>query len=311
MADSLNPATLADLVKLAQTAFAGQATPVMIAAPDGSAQAPVLVLPQGLQVHSLEQELAKYRDRPKRRTGTATAETLESFIELTKRFADNDSAVFARNDPKAPTLLAVLDYHPAGAYTPPRFGTHKLKYAFPLAPEWQAWTEACNDWMDQGSFAALIEDRIDDILPPPDLNSDPSAADLKNILRVTGGKIADQLEMITLSKGIKINETAKAAQQVDLQSGQGTLIYETEHKDGSGNKLQVPPLFLIGVPVFERGTVYRLAVKLRYRLFEGKVRWRVDLHRPDKVFQHALDQAFSDVREKTALPLYLGSPEAA
>lgn len=118
MSDSLNPATIADLVKLAQTAFAGQATPVMIAAPDGSAQAPVLVLPQGLQVHSLEQELAKYRDRPKRRTGTATAETLESFIELTKRFADADSAVFARDDPKAPQPIGRAGLSPCRGFKP-------------------------------------------------------------------------------------------------------------------------------------------------------------------------------------------------
>jgi hypothetical protein len=141
------------------------------------------------------------------------------------------------------------------------------------------------------------------------LDTDPTAADLKNILRVTGGKIADQLEMITLSKGIKINESAQAVQQVDLQSGEGTLVYQTEHKDGSGNKLEVPPLFLIGIPVFERGTMYRLAVKLRYRLREGKVAWRADLHRPDKVFEHAFDQACGEVRAKTTLPLYHGSPE--
>ncbi len=309
MAESLSPATVAEIVALAQTALTGQSTPVLVEAPDGSSQAPILVLPQTLKVHSLAEELDKYRDRPQRRKGTSTAETLESFIALTERFMDGGSAVFARNDPKAPTLTAVLDYHPIGADQPPRFGQHRLRYAFPISPEWQAWTEACGEWMDQGSFAALIEDRIDDIQPPPDLNTDPAAADLKSILRVTGGKIADQLEMITLSKGIKINENAQAEQKIDLQSGQGTIFYQSEHKDGSGNKLEVPPLFLIGIPVFTRGTIYRLPVKLRYRLDHGQVKWRADLHRPDKVYEHAFEQACAQVQEKTALPLYHGAPE--
>lgn len=309
MTESLSPATVAEIVTLAQTALAGQTAPVLLHAPDGSSAAPVLVLPSGLRMHSLAEELDKYRKHPERRKGTSTAETLDSFIELTKRFMDPGSAIFVRNDPKAPTMTAVLDYHPIGADQPPRFGQHRLRYAFPISPEWQAWTEACGDWMDQGSFAALIEDRIDDILPPPDLNTDPAAADLKSILRVTGGKIADQLEMIALSKGIKINESAKAEHKVDLQSGAGTLVYQSEHMDGSGNKLEVPPLFLIGIPVFARGTIYRLPVKLRYRLAGGTVKWRADLHRPDKVFEHAFEQACTQVQEKTALPLYHGHPE--
>jgi hypothetical protein len=75
-----------------------------------------------------------------------------------------------------------------------------------------------------------------------------------------GYAYAGQDEMLLLSRGIEINESAKAKAATNLQTGERTLEYVTEHKDGNGGKISVPGLFLIAIPVFKDGVVYRLPV---------------------------------------------------
>src|ERR1700751_2868088 len=70
--------------------------PELLSLPDlDSEEAPrVLVLPPGLRVHSLKKLLDEYRQHPERRKGTAELTALDSLIDWTQRFKDDESALF-------------------------------------------------------------------------------------------------------------------------------------------------------------------------------------------------------------------------
>lgn len=100
----------------------------------------VLSVPHGRTVVSTKKFEDERRFSPERRQGTATFEELTSFVAWTRRFADEDSVIFADVAGKAPKLTAVIDYHRKTAEGLPRFGQHRGVYTFPIADEWKRWT---------------------------------------------------------------------------------------------------------------------------------------------------------------------------
>ena len=62
--------------------------------------------------------------------------------------------------------------------------------------------------------------------------------------------------------------------------------------------------------VFRAGELYEVPVRLRYRVTGQNVKWSYELYRPEAVFDHAIEGACEAAKEKTALPLFYGSPEA-
>ena len=93
------------------------------------------VIPHGMEMKSLKPFLDEYRIKPDRRTGTAVADTLPSFIDIANRFKGVDSAVFARakvsDTAIEASLTAVFNYHPAGGdNTLAQFSDHRAIYHF-------------------------------------------------------------------------------------------------------------------------------------------------------------------------------------
>lgn len=251
-----------------------------------------------------------WRDKPRFRHGTAAMLTLDSLIEHANRFKDADSALFANDDRKAPSITSVLDYHPQGAISSPRFGRHRATFNFPLSDEWKAWTESNKTVMKMATFAEFVEDRIIDILyliPGEDELSD----DLTKFISAGGGEavIATPQRLVELSRGLKVNEESVVKEVVNLNSGEGQILFESQHTNGSGQPLRVPSLFLIAIPVFRNGPLYRMAARLRYRkTVEGIVFW-YDLWRADRVFDHAFAEGCERACVETELPIFFGKPE--
>ena len=252
----------------------------------------------------------QYRTNPLRRAGTATMLSLDSLIDHVNRFKDADTVVFADDNRSAPSMTAVLDYHRAGASGDPRFGKHRSLYAFPLSDEWKAWSKANAEVMSMADFAAFLEERIIDVLfvePGEDLPED-----VQRMLDALGsGAVASPNKLMELARGLQINESAVVQEAVNLQSGEATIRFQAEHTDQNGAPLKVPSIFLIGIPVFNNGPLYRLAARLRYRKNAGKIVFWYDLWRTDRTFDHAFAEAVQRVKIETELPVLIGKPEAA
>lgn len=278
----------------------------------GRIEVPVALLGDKVQIFKPE-ELDVWGVRPRFRQGTATLLSLDALIAHVNRFKDAESVLFANNERSAPTITAVLDYHPQGGLlggAKPRFGKHRSHYAFPLSEEWKAWKEKDGKAMPMAAFAEFLEERIVDVvgLIP---GEDEVSEELQKYINSCGGTetIANPARLIELSRGLQIYESAVVKQANRLSSGEGELTFEVTHTSQDGKPLKVPSLFLIAIPVFYGDGYYRIAARLRYRKTgEGIVFW-YDLWRTDHALDHAFRMACDRVEASTDLPLLLGKPE--
>lgn len=249
---------------------------------------------------TLRDEIERYRLRPQRRAGTARALTLQSLIDLVNRHKDADSAVFAETDWQAPSLQAVLDYHEKKGT--PRHLRHRIVYAFPLSEEWRAWCQYDGKAMGQEDFAAFVEDRIAELAAP-------SQEDKEHEQRFQT-KFAAPNELIQLSRGLQVLVGMNVKNAKTLQSGEAEIVFEEEHRDVSGNKLVVPGLFMLSLPIFFGGEAVRVPVRLRYRVKAGVIVWFYQMYRPDLAVTARIRADLEEVVKATGLPTYEGSPEA-
>ena len=265
-----------------------------------------VMVPKGMDLRSIKFLIDEYRDCPERREGTARLDSLESFIEWSLRFKQERSAIFASGKSHGDaSLTAVIDYHAAGADGEPSFCKHRGVYSCPASDEWLAWLGKDGKPMSQSDFADFIEDHLTDIANP--------AAKLKTIdtfAEQHAVKIATPSQMLDLSKGLEVNVGRKVVQRVSQQSGEARLSFEESHSGSNGQPLSIPGAFALLIPVFRCGGLYPIPIRLRYRIKDTEVLWTFTMHRADRVFQHAFDEACEQAASGTELPLYRGKPEA-
>lgn len=283
---------------------------------------PALLTPagEGWDIEPVRDMLENFRTAPEDRKGTARFTELPSLIEHANRFKDGNSALFAIDNPTQPKLVSVLDYHGAG--TPgantQRWGRHRGEYAFPLSDEWQAWTAAAKEPLDQWKMANFLEDRIIDVIDVPLFLADYTQVKgeltdaekrLRDMAIKIGGKPCGPGKLMELSKGIQIAESSNAKTIINTNTGEARLVFETEHKDAQGKPLDIPNMFLIAIPVFTNGPAYRIAVRLQFRKVGGSISWMIKPYRTDLVWRDAFLEGCAHAQARTELPLFFGTPE--
>ena len=263
---------------------------------------PVFVDRQSGALRGVKELVEQWRLSPDRKTGTAQVNTLESFIDLTNRHATEHSVIFGDTDWQKPSLTAIIDYHEDAKAGYADNGKHRIHYAFPLSLEWQAWLKMNGKPMTQGEFAEFIEDHIADLAAPDTLEDEDFAEKFST-------KVAYPNEMKQLSLGLQINAESRAKSIVKLQSGEGEVTWEEEHRDAKGDKIKVPGIFIINIPPFFLGAPCRIPVRLRYRLVAGSITWIFQLFRPDMYITEQVRRDLERAASDTGLPQYQGKPE--
>jgi uncharacterized protein YfdQ (DUF2303 family) len=250
-------------------------------------------------------------DAPFSRRGKAVLQTVESFIAHVKRFADPDSAIFANFDRQAPSLLAVLDYHRAGAEAAPRWGHHRAEFGFPLSDQWKAWTGRDRKAMSMIEFALFLEDRVLDVmdiaLDDPALNDDQ-----RLYLKATGGSLAGKGTLLAISTSLKVNESSQVKEARNLTSGETQIQFADEHQtEVRGDIVKLPSAFVIAIPVFKGSPdFFRILARFRYRKTSEGLRFWFELWNADATFDVAFREACQAVEQQTGLPVMFGKPEA-
>lgn len=280
----------------------------LIEDPRDGTKAPVEITKDGIEAVS-PSIFDAYRTNPIARTGTAKPTTLASFIALTNRFKQANSAVFARDDMTAARITTVFDYHPevTADQDEARNLKHRAEYAFPFSDEWKAWMAKNAQPMAMHDFAAFLEDRIVDVVT----DGKPTSDAAKDFVKAVGGTMASPSKLIELARGLQVYENSVLKEARNLSSGEGQLTFEASHTDADGKPLNIPNLFMICVPIFSRSPdFYRLLCRLRYRKTPGGVSFWYEIWRADLAFEQAFNDACDKVRADTGLPLFVGSPEA-
>lgn len=307
-------------------------------------EARVLVLPDGrggLKAQPTTDFSDALLARPQHRRGTAKLDDLASFNAHVNRFKNEDSALFAHasHDALEASLTAVVDYHdrcnvaqwseedPPQATQPApdaraNWLQHKAHYAFPFSEEWRAWTAIGRDWLGIPDFACFLKDHLIDVMEPPqalmpdrngglapEADNDKDRELLATLAKIDG-RLCGSARLLELSRGLAVNEESKVEDFSNVATGEVRLKFTTEHTSQDGKPLAVPSCFLIAIPVFDAGAVYRLLVRLDYRLRGGKVWFRLTLHRADRAFKDAFGEACDEAANTTGLPLFYGAPES-
>lgn len=280
---------------------------VQIEAPEGLSGLPA-TMPAAIlrgehpSINSVANLLETYRLHPERKSGTAEAQTFESFYELVNRHKTEHSAIFADADWRKPSFIAVIDYHHLGEDGQPAYGKHRIRYAFPLSDEWKKWIEGDGSAMDQREFAWFLEDRV------PELSS-PTAHEKVTLEQQFATTIATPAQLVELSRGLQVHADTRVKAITVLQTGEGQVAWEESHNDADGKPLKIPGLFILSIAPFFMGEAVRIPVRLRYRVKDGKVHWTYQIYRPDQAITEHVRHAIFDAREKTGLPVYEGKPE--
>lgn len=244
----------------------------------------------------------RYREHPRRKSGIANVSTLESLINIIDRHKTDNSAIFANTNWEKPSITAIFDYHENKNGGLADNLKHRAHYEFPLSEEWQAWVKINGKPLDQVAFAEFIEDHIAEL-------SAPDAAEAEDYRRMFGSKVAYPNELVALSRGLQVHAETRVKSNVVLQSGEGEITWDEEHRDAQGNKITVPGMFILSIAPFFMGEATRIPVRLRYRVAGGKVIWICQLYRPDI---HITQQVMRDLERaahETELPHFQGSPE--
>lgn len=113
--------------------------------------------------------------------------------------------------------------------------------------------------------------------------------------------------MVQLSKGLDLYADTKVQERINLQSGETSFTFEEKHR-GAPDAVVVPQLFLVALPVFYLSdTLYRVPVRLRYRLAEGKLVWIPTLWQAEEVFDKAVRDAAKAAEDATERTLFYGA----
>lgn len=268
----------------------------------------------GKKLVSLKPLLDEYATRPDRRIGTDTLLDLDSLTAWIMRHKDAGTVLFCDSDRAKPSMVAIVDYHQEGeGDDKARFRQFRGQYHFPLDPRWVAWSEVDGKPLSQAEFASFLEDHILD-LQAPNVSIDGEGNELaqapdivSRFLALAGGSVATPGEVVALSRGLDLTVDAKVANKVNLQSGEHNLVFEEVHGNGNGEKVRVPQLFLLAIPVFERANaVYKVPVRLRYRIDQGKVIWVPTLFGAADIFDRAIRDVARDVMIEAGVPLFYG-----
>ncbi len=255
-------------------------------------------------ISGVKEVLEAHRLFPERKKGTAEAQTFEAFCALVNRHGTAASAIFADCDWKEPSFTAVIDYHENEIDGIAGWGQHRVRYAFPLSEEWQAWIGMNGQPMKQAEFAWFLEDRVAELASPTDHERVTYEAQFQTTL-------ATPAQVVELSRGLSVHVDTRVKAQTVLQSGEGQIAWEESHNDASGQKLKVPGLFMLNIAPFFMGDPVRIPVRLRYRPAGQQLTWFYQMYRPDLAITEHLRHCLADARESTGLPAYEGTPEMA
>lgn len=259
----------------------------------------LIIAPQGMNIAHVKNFADKERTSPEVLRGTTALHTCDSFIEFANRYKSDNSAIFYSK--KQQHITCVFD---CATKEQTSFEQHKAVYAFPFSKELRAWSDNNGEKMSQLDFAMFIEQNVLDLAEPPAPDKESPA--LKEIRMRCGGLYAPVNKMVELSKGIAVRADERAVIKHDLNTGEATINFSSEHTDVNGKAVKVPNMFVIVIPVLEGGKAYQLPCRLRYRLNSGSVIWWYEVINLDKAIELAVNEELEAIKEKIGLPVYYG-----
>lgn len=233
------------------------------------------VVPKDYHVVDLE----KFLPRPLRIKESVHLYDTDSFIAYVNGFKLPVSRIFF-NTPEE-EFVAVLDYHEVETAS---WCGHTASYKPRRSVEFETWMASNRKQMTQVDFARFLEENMPDVVEP------------------------NSAELLQVALTFEAKKSVEFASGVRLNNGQIQFAYD-EIVRGTAQKgtIEIPEKFVLGIPIHINGPAYRIDVRLRWRLQEGKVVFWYELVRPHRYVEDALKEIRERVATETAVALLVGS----
>lgn len=233
------------------------------------------------QIIDLRAELGLLPTRPTRKTGATIVTDVDSFIEALSKHELPETEYYG--NARRGTIRAVINADQgtvdgkreteAGA----GHGDHTITLQLPFTTDWTDWTGANGEQVKQQAFAEFIEDHAPNFVQPTS---------------------ADMLE---LAQTFQATTKVDFASSQRVSSGETQLQYveNTSASAGRRGALSIPDRFDIALAPYERGDVYRVGARFRYRIVDSNLTLGYRLDRPDDVLRSAFDDIVAKVQDAT------------
>jgi hypothetical protein len=268
-------------------------------------EVPIALLPSGFSVEVLTDALFRADERapaPRRLKGQSSHLELGSFIDHVNRTKDFDSVIWA--EPSRGTITAVYNYDGARgleAKLPdgnakissagPGWRDYRAVYHAPKSEQWQFWTKLHGQALRQDAFGNMVEDRARDLV----------AADKGE------DEFVGPAKLLEVARNLAVRTNEKFERKINVHTGESTLISVNENEPTTSTK--IPRGFLLGIPVYEAGTIYRIEASLRFAMVEGRPTFTVHLMNTRETERDAFNAMRAEVAKATGLQVFAGQPE--
>ncbi|MBZ5619879.1 MAG: YfdQ family protein [Acidobacteriia bacterium] len=234
------------------------------------------VVPEDYKIESLEQ----FMSSPLRIEQTVELHDAASFIEYVDEFGNPEvSRIFF--DQEHERFEVIIDYH--GGNGAPGWCEHVAGFVARRSEEFKAWMAQNKKQMTQVDFARFLEDNLPDIVEP------------------------EGATLLEIALTFEAKKDVEFASGVRLQTGQIQFTYN-EVVRGAAQKgtLDVPEQFILGIPIHVGGPAYRIPVRFRWRLHEGKAVFWYEIVRPHRFVEDALKEIRERIAQATGLDVLAG-----
>ena len=166
-------------------------------------------------------------------------------------------------------------------------GKQRAGYVCPLSDQWRFWTSLDGQWKTQEQFAELLEDRLYDL--------------------TSGEGYPDPISVLEMARNLKIYSKGQLERRIDKVTGEHHMVNKLEHAE---NSTKIHASFLLALPVFEGGTIYKVEARIRFQLRSGAPVFSYSLFRRAEIQRDAFAAVRDAAREATALPVFAGCSES-
>lgn len=226
-------------------------------------------------------EVHKFGVVPRRKSGKLTAFDAASFNRIIRDNPDaGNVAIYIDRDPENPAVVGVLNGNgPSG----PGWGDFRVSMAFRATPQWLKWRAIDNKMKSQADFAEFIEDNLEDIVEPAG---------------------AQMLEIVTMLQGTR---TTNFRRGINLGTG-AVQFQHLEADEVKAGDFEIPQSFGIVIAPFVGIQPFKVPVRFRWRLSDGKLSLGFKLQRIESLMKQVMDEVFAAVVQGDNVAVLEGLP---
>lgn len=231
------------------------------------------------------QSIEELLPNPIRKTANTRFTRPESFTQYVQFHKVTGQTSIYIDDTDSLRVTAIINDHQIGSNGVANWGDHQATYRPEFSREWLTWKNANGTKARQAEFAQFIE---------------------KNLLDIAQPAGADLLEIV---KTLEAKKSVKYKSGVRLDNGDTLFQYEetTDSKAGEKGQFAIPQTVTLAIPVFKGGDPYQLDANFRYRIEDGNLSMWLELVRPHKILEHAMESIVQKFIEGIAdVPFYYG-----